>query len=170
MQGGSTQEMPSFNGAATLSLRRLHTLAAAGARQDSFNGAATLSLRRPAARRRGCVARLRFNGAATLSLRRPTSGFCFTIGFINASMGPQLYRCGDRIWALVLKGRQKGFNGAATLSLRRLLCRRIFSHLTDSFNGAATLSLRRLGGGCDRSRAFSHASMGPQLYRCGDDV
>ena len=120
---------------------------------------------------------IRFNGAATLSLRKlldtrlePVSvdtasmgpqlyrcgnmaETCDECGDSVASMGPQLYRCGNRPplfmrWMGLLR-----FNGAATLSLRK----RLALHTSGlrggvSFNGAATLSLRKL---CLRVRFLS---------------
>ena len=84
----------------------------------------------------------------------------------QASMGPQLVRCGMQSqinqWEQVLER----FNGAATCSLRNeRLCRLLDRGFT-SFNGAATCSLRNgmTGGGVP---AWSGASMGPQLVRCG---
>ena len=85
----------------------------------SFIGAATLSLRKPAAPSIRHSVKRRFNGAATLSLRKLTSFLIGSYGldvlqwgrnFIvaetggrhrrlhqgtGASMGPQLYRCGN---------------------------------------------------------------------------
>ena len=118
-------------------------------------------------KRATCERRCSFNGAATLSLRKSVPG-------------------------LGLRVPARGFNGAATLSLRKcsamgyVCCLTIklqwgrnfivaeMSHTScgstrrcPSFNGAATLSLRKW-----RHRPQQglkrHASMGPQLYRCGN--
>ena len=62
---------------------------------------------------------------------------------VIASMGPQLYRCGNL--------------PPPTRSMYGII----------RFNGAATLSLRKLAFSADVRRTFL-ASMGPQLYRCGN--
>ena len=183
-----------FNGAATLSLRkRTYCDKWAPLLEASFNGAATLSLRKPFSVSFIAVIRACFNGAATLSLRKhelggrhgfPLPGLQWGRNFIvaetalrgrrfrvgaHASMGPQLYRCGNILpscstaWASI--GLQWGrnfivaetstralssanpipcFNGAATLSLRKLCHHRIIRIHIYRFNGAATLSLRKL--------------------------
>ena len=136
---------------------------------SSFNGAATLSLRKPRPRRRRSALSSSFNGAATLSLRKRV-GLVYLLDQISlASMGPQLYRCGNLSRARPAVGHGSRFNGAATLSLRKQLDPyRFLGGYGARFNGAATLSLRkrywivwwRCTGGL--------ASMGPQLYRCGN--
>ena len=121
-----------------------------------------------------------FNGAATLSLRKRTSRRPEApIGPPTASMGPQLYRCGNWLLAALQEGYLLScacFNGAATLSLRKLegstRAAKYVSRHRNRFNGAATLSLRKPS----KSRLQSMngqaleepASMGPQLYRCGN--
>ena len=107
-------------------------------------------------------------------------------------MGPQLYRCGNLPAGLRVAPRYQSFNGAATLSLwkpkagigavarRQVLqwgrnfivaetdqcvCRT--SLRLECFNGAATLSLRKPLKDAWR-RLLQLASMGPQLYRCGN--
>ena len=110
---------------------------------SSFNGAATLSLRKRASTRRPETQMPRFNGAATLSLRKhdnagvreqnqalasmgPQLYRCGNLEGADggghpdqASMGPQLYRCGNKSFRPVVHYRDPGFNGAATLSLRK---------------------------------------------------
>ena len=113
------------------------------ASRPSFNGAATLSLRKYPERQYGryqfltlqwgrnfivaemlepfCLLLLlpySFNGAATLSLRK--------------------WQNADRNLC-----HADGFNGAATLSLRKYTCPMSTSTQSSSFNGAATLSLRK---------------------------
>ena len=65
---------------------------------------------------------------------------------------------------------QSCFNGAATLSLRKLHCHDVVWKNSDSFNGAATLSLRKPGKSYGACLARKVASMGPQLYRCGNFI
>ena len=61
-----------------------------------------------------------------------------------ASMGPQLYRCGNPQQQQLFAEDQNGFNGAATLSLRKWQEGKAPDcGLYQSFNGAATLSLRK---------------------------
>ena len=159
-----------------------------------------------------------FNGAATLSLRKYHPALHLPLQQKRASMGPQLYRCGNghgsrRIWLRALR-----FNGAATLSLRKLILFTKYDpsmpllqwgrnfivaeiHIPQTgpmpalscFNGAATLSLRKSSTALQPAtplhtlqwgRNFivaemsttrtiqstqTAASMGPQLYRCGNN-
>ena len=67
-------------------------------------------------------------------------------------------------------GSIKSFNGAATLSLRRLVAVSKELVTLRSFNGAATLSLRRRDKRLAGDVQTGRASMGPQLYRCGDPI
>ena len=69
---------------------------------------------------------------------------CLLGAVYAASMGPQLYRCGN--------------NTTDTVHVR----------CYESFNGAATLSLRKPGKSRKQSEQGIPASMGPQLYRCGN--
>ena len=86
---------------------------------------------------------VRFNGAATLSLRK-YAGYGQPITQIEASMGPQLYRCGNRSQL----------------------------HCNDHPPGASMgPQLYRCGNPTQRISIFIQegiASMGPQLYRCGN--
>ena len=158
--------------------------------------------------------RTRFNGAATLSLRKPINASLFAVKYcslqwgrnfivaetrpsrniaakqFSASMGPQLYRCGNLCADLVPQVRRgalqwgRNFIVAETWDVSRapMLVLRLqwgrnfivaetrlpwhdIRHECVRFNGAATLSLRKL---CTWWAAMSHslASMGPQLYRC----
>ena len=65
---------------------------------------------------------------------------------VRASMGPQLYRCGNPTLFMVVCAAIPSFNGAATLSLRKREDRRA------------------------RPAEDHRASMGPQLYRYGNRV
>ena len=85
-----------------------------------------------------------------------------------ASMGPQLYRCGN---IRTVRGSWTGtrcFNGAATLSLRKPTGNFLPSSGSTGFNGAATLSLRKHDAIQEALSYECGASMGPQLYRCGN--
>ena len=134
-----------FNGAATLSLRKYayafifgETALALQWGRNFIVAEICRCNRRPGSR---CH---RFNGAATLSLRKwPDTQYTLWHGN-NASMGPQLYRCGNPARVSETATCRTSFNGAATLSLRKC-------------SGPAWFSLRRYP-----------ASMGPQLYRCGN--
>ena len=90
----------SFNGAATLQLRKRRPLNAAAATLGSFNGAATLQLRKPA-------------GDQPLLDYAPA-----------ASMGPQLCSCGNLRRLRRSRQTPARFNGAATLQLRKRRGRR----------------------------------------------
>ena len=86
----------------------------------------------------------------------------------DASMGPQLYRCGNTRPTKHRRRTYSGFNGAATLSLRKFGYRAEKEYLSEGFNGAATLSLRKCLVWVVYCCATPVASMGPQLYRCGN--
>ena len=85
-----------------------------------------------------------FNGAATLSLRK-RAGCVGAAGAIeHASMGPQLYRCGNMVL------RKTGSRSLATLQWGR------------------NFIVAEIGLGPQLQAAAGAASMGPQLYRCGN--
>ena len=61
-----------------------------------FNGATTLQLRKyPDRRNYYIIHNPGFNGATTLQLRKSLYRIDSTLQTINASMGPQLYSCGN---------------------------------------------------------------------------
>ena len=88
-------------------------------RRACFNGAATLSLRKWKVCRCSLQAMPRFNGAATLSLRKSSRRKAGRSKHVLASMGPQLYRCGNSASNPEPPSYNLRFNGAATLSLRK---------------------------------------------------
>ena len=112
---------PRFNGAATLSLRKLLPVRGPSMQSRRFNGAATLSLRKPGSRR---------------AAKRDITALQWGRNFIVAETGS---------WPACPGGCWPRFNGAATLSLRKLLPVRGPSMQSRRFNGAATLSLRKPG-------------------------
>ena len=160
-----------FNGAATLSLRKCRCVRPVFRGRACFNGAATLSLRKWKVCRCSLQAMPRFNGAATLSLRKSSRRKAGRSKHVLASMGPQLYRCGNSASNPEPPSYNLRFNGAATLSLRKFPT--IWSETQNTsrvslqwgrnfivaetgslrvclprssmfcFNGAATLSLRK---------------------------
>ena len=67
----------------------------------------------------GCSHTPSFNGAATLSLRKSVPDSVHDDRGGPASMGPQLYRCGNETWRPTSIRQCISFNGAATLSLRK---------------------------------------------------
>ena len=71
--------------------------------------------------RRRCSRMRCFNGAATLSLRKSVRAAFSRDKSQFASMGPQLYRCGNKETPGQARFNNYGFNGAATLSLRKSL-------------------------------------------------
>ena len=95
-----------------------------------------------------------------------SSALCSSI----ASMGPQLYRCGNLkqyvyAWRAVIASMGPQLYRCGNLATYRSLPSPVAC-----FNGAATLSLRKraLGPGCLPEGA--PASMGSQLYRCGNNT
>ena len=87
---------------------------------------------------------------------------------LHASMGPQLYRCGNFVMSgsvtLAVKSLQWGRNFIVAETSRSLW---VWAPRVCCFNGAATLSLRKHRRGRHPCRRHQ-ASMGPQLYRCGN--
>ena len=83
-------------------------------------------------------------------------------------MGPQLYRCGNGTIVIYAGTVTRRFNGAATLSLRRRVLTTLRARVVMGFNGAATLSLRKPAPAQGTPPYWVSASMGPQLYRCGN--
>ena len=85
-----------------------------------------------------------------------------------ASMGPQLYRCGNRTCRCRVPLPARCFNGATTLSLRKLAV------LVVKYRQYAKLQWGRNFIVAETTlpnptRALNQrASMGPQLYRCGN--
>ena len=120
--------------------------------------------------RHWCSHGTRFNGAATLSLRKLPSAFRTNFILRLASMGPQLYRCGN------VSGDRKDSRGIWLQWGRNFIVAetRVFSRSrwswTGGFNGAATLSLRKPASSAAAAGHGQVASMGPQLYRCGNSI
>ena len=193
---------PCFNGAATLSLRRRDTYRKMGFRvtllqwgrnfivaetrpcskmsacvSPSFNGAATLSLRRPVMELQAQTAAIKLQWGRNFIVAETRNVRCASSGRddILASMGPQLYRCGDVLPHMGGKCRPgvRCFNGAATLSLRRRRQNAYETHLMQT-RASMGPQLYRCGDAYPRSwnqelpTGIYGASMGPQLYRCGD--
>ena len=159
-----------------------------------FNGAATLSLRKHSLQASGAIWAGAPQWGRNFIVAETPLRILHDVRYDHASMGPQLYRCGNlkkrginsymsnllqwgrNFIVAETRGRSRSrwpssscFNGAATLSLRKL-CTGARQPIKSRrrFNGAATLSLRKLGTGPRCTRGCRHASMGPQLYRCGN--
>ena len=132
------------------------------------NGATTLSLRKFFALIGPFCYNLSFNGAATLSLRKQRQCVKVRAKVNVASMGPQLYRCGNaRSSGSLSTGMSwlqwgRNFIVAETEDIEQMKLQ-----ILQSFNGAATLSLRKHDMAAD-DKTKAAASMGPQLYRCGN--
>ena len=132
-----------FNGAATLSLRKLGPACLPNVSLLGFNGAATLSLRKPNAPGLGyCIQSLLQWGRNFIVAETCSVGKRLVAG-IAASMGPQLYRCGN--WFCPC--------GAVNLN-----------------SASMGPQLYRCGNQDRKDVRAGHnlASMGPQLYRCGN--
>ena len=109
-----------------------------------FNGAATLSLRKPTCRKAGCTSGRMLQWGRNFIVAETRQHLRRLLHSSQASMGPQLYRCGNLPHAAACPGQGNGFNGAATLSLRKHAGCYADIVPYDRFNGAATLSLRKL--------------------------
>ena len=132
-----------------------------------FNGAATLSLRKlyQVTTRRTTLAC--FNGAATLSLRKSGRLLSLTLPSV-ASMEPQLYRCGNGSTTSCGSWNSPSFNGAATLSLRKFNVSLTAEPTAFRLQwGRNFIVAEILDAGCGFF-SLADASMGPQLYRCGN--
>ena len=135
-----------------------------------------------------------FNGAATLSLRKRYCSCAGIADYGGASMGPQLYRCGNAIGHATVVEPSVGFNGAATLSLRKrsrpstgaalgrvasmgpqLYCcgnmkYRLFLQLKGQLQWGRNFIVAEIHMGRHWRHSDHDASMGPQLYRCGNQL
>ena len=86
----------------------------------------------------------------------------------RASMGPQLYRCGNMSLDRAASNSESSLQwGRNFIVAETGPPHRLYPLAGWCFNGAATLSLRKLGRPALASR-HGLASMGPQLYRCGN--
>ena len=111
----------------------------------------------------------RFNGAATLSLRKHVLGAGGVEQGILASMGPQLYRCGNIVTWLTSSSMGTVLQWGRNFIVAETRHRSLDALRGDPrFNGAATLSLRKHVLGAGGVEQGILASMGPQLYRCGN--
>ena len=111
---------------------------------QGFNGAATLSLRKYPGNADNVGYLILLQWGRNFIVAEIYRGSCCRGRVTTASMGPQLYRCGNDLGAGLGVESHKCFNGAATLSLRKYY---------EADNG---------------SNQTHDASMGPQLYRCGN--
>ena len=134
-----------------------------------------------------------FNGAATLSLRKPTSRRHLQIPQCSASMGPQLYRCGNRCIAITCQQRVnwlqwgRNFIVAETITamynrvhLKVLLqwgrnfivaettTRPVISTTNNTLQWGRNFIVAETCAARAPARTCHLASMGPQLYRCGN--
>ena len=136
---------PCFNGAATLSLRKRQVWRSGCPRYRRFNGAATLSLRKPIQRRSCRTGPCRLQWGRNFIVAETRVCMSLVSSSFSASMGPQLYRCGNKN-----KG-DRGFN-------------RVFASMGPQLYRCGNAPFRSL-------IQHSHyiASMGPQLYRCGNE-
>ena len=110
-----------------------------------------------------------FNGAATLSLRKSFLDCPYTFFVSALQWGRNFIVAEIRSLIRAHHTTRLCFNGAATLSLRKSVRHGTASPCTViRFNGAATLSLRKYTLTLSSIMHRSYASMGPQLYRCGN--
>ena len=138
--GGSN----SFNGAATLSLRKCENAVVVPTSGDRLQwGRNFIVAEIRSTRRMGNPTAKCFNGAATLSLRKFRAG------------------AGARTNA-------GGFNGAATLSLRKLEVYETTSDLSALLQWGRNFIVAEMCLSMLYIQKRKHASMGPQLYRCGN--
>ena len=125
-----------------------------------------------------CQSPIRYMGGKTLQWGRNfiVAEICmmpgkYTCGYRRASMGPQLYRCGNcLISCLSINKSQPASMGPQLYRCGNQEPIPSSASSTSCFNGAATLSLRKQLHGQRENLGHEHASMGPQLYRCGNGV
>ena len=85
-----------------------------------------------------------------------------------ASMGPQLYSCGNDTTEYDSNMSDLSFNGATTLQLWKCGYGTYITTVSKSFNGATTLQLWKSHAVRKQVFIILDASMGPQLYSCGN--
>ena len=86
----------------------------------------------------------------------------------RASMGPQLYRCGNVRGGLGGWEKRSGFNGAATLSLRKSTSRSAVTYVATQLQWGRNFIVAEIQLSRFQRTVRAPASMGPQLYRCGN--
>ena len=86
----------------------------------------------------------------------------------QASMGPQLYRCGNQNRTSERMQPFPCFNGAATLSLRKFIGISITAIGMMALQWGRNFIVAEIGNPSGLSDFVFTASMGPQLYRCGN--
>ena len=162
--------MPRFNGAATLSLRKCAYITTNGTQAMSFNGAATLSLRKYAAYRfskavRDFMLQWGRNFIVAEIRQDPVDGGCC---YYAASMGPQLYRCGNS-----QHHHNRGGGRIASMGPQLYRCgnrnrRSVWMRMKSASMGPQLYRCGNWPARHGHARLSRHASMGPQLYRCGN--
>ena len=85
-------------------------------------------------------------------------------------MGPQLYRCGNGGTPCKSRALRSSFNGAATLSLRKLKYFSCAGAVSSLLQWGRNFIVAETGRWRWCSNRLLHASMGPQLYRCGNEA
>ena len=134
-----------FNGAATLSLRKWAKSPLPIKKYlTSFNGAATLSLRKCRSSQQGSRGGPELQWGRNFIVAEISTTTKSVLGFVVASMGPQLYRCGN----------EPPKNSASSMHVMLQWGRNFI--VAEMFPAPS--------GNVDEAPA----SMGPQLYRCGN--
>ena len=133
-----------------------------------FNGAATLSLRKLAEMHQDLRGQSKLQwGRNFIVAETRYSHDCYGDD-CKASMGPQLYRCGNsnlrHTLAVLLTWLQWGRNFIVAETSWSLFCHIIGIRLQWGRN----FIVAETHTGLPRQRPIGHASMGPQLYRCGN--
>ena len=109
-----------------------------------------------------------FNGATTLQLWK-FDVHRGKLTNLQASMGPQLYSCGNKFTASSQHGYKRASMGPQLYSCGNCVQRKRGLNKFIRFNGATTLQLWKLSVRQVLEYARKYASMGPQLYSCGNN-
>ena len=85
-------------------------------------------------------------------------------------MGPQLYGCGNKNTDQIWRKKTGSFNGAATLRLRKSSAIPLDTPATTWLQWGRNFTVAEIGNLGNNIAPPSTASMGPQLYGCGNST
>ena len=111
----------------------------------------------------------RFNGAATLSLRKLIYGVRHSSRTVALQWGRNFIVAETPLTATLGQVPGRSFNGAATLSLRKPSGARYATSLLPGLQWGRNFIVAETRPGAHESAKVCNASMGPQLYRCGNE-
>ena len=135
-----------------------------------FNGAATLSLRKSGRKRSRIPIPRPLQWGRNFIVAEIDLAVIDILDLVDASMGPQLYRCGNPRPTKGQMLRVYRFNGAATLSLRKYQWPDLQPDSWRWLQWGRNFIVAEISALISSIVCIFFASMGPQLYRCGNKL